>query len=183
MNELVARLRAFWDGLSPRERWILGVALGLTAATLVYLGIAAPLVDSVAHSRERVEAGERNVALMRQWRRQLDEVNGRLAAVEQRIASGPRENLRTTLDRLRTQSGISKFDSIDEKTTKPSDRYRETQMEVVLKSVTLAQIVKYLHEIETTPQVLSVKSLRITRRADDPELLDVRFVVSTFEPV
>lgn len=183
MSELLARLRAFFDGLSPRERAIVSVAAGLSAATLLYLAIVAPLLGSIERSRERVELGERNVKLVQQWRRNLDEVNGLLASVEQRISSGPRENLRTALDRLRTQSGIAKFESIDEKTTKPGDRYRETQMEVVLKSVTLVQIVRYLHELESTPQLLSVKRLRITRRADDPEFLDVRFVVSSFEPI
>jgi hypothetical protein len=43
--------------------------------------------------------------------------------------------------------------------------------------------VTYLHQIETAPQVLSVKSLRIRTRQDKPELLDVTFTVSSFEPL
>ena len=183
MSELWQRFLGIWDGLSVRERSIVSAAAGLFALTVLYLGLVSPVLSSIERARARAEQEGHNLELVRQWRRQLEEVNSRLASVERRIASGPRENLRTTLDRLRTQAGISKFESIDEKASKPSEEYRETQMEVVLKSITLAQLVKYLHEIESTPQLLSVKRLRIARRTDDPELLDVRFVVSSFESV
>ena len=63
-----------------------------------------------------------------------------------------------------------------------SDRYRETKVQVVLKSVTLSQTVNYLHRIESSEQLLSVKSLRLRTRAESPELLDVTFTVSSFEP-
>jgi hypothetical protein len=43
--------------------------------------------------------------------------------------------------------------------------------------------VTYLHQIEDTPQVLSVKSLRIRSRPDRSGLLDVNFTVSSFEPL
>jgi len=43
--------------------------------------------------------------------------------------------------------------------------------------------VSYLHEIERTPQPLSVKALRIRTRQEKPEFLDVTFTVSSFEPL
>jgi hypothetical protein len=65
----------------------------------------------------------------------------------------------------------------------PGDRYRESKVEVALERVTLSQTVNYLHQIEASPQVLSVKSLRVRKRPDNPELLDVSFTVSSFEPL
>ena len=41
----------------------------------------------------------------------------------------------------------------------------------------------YLNQIESSEQVLSVKSLRIRTRKDKPSFLDVTFTVSTFEPL
>jgi hypothetical protein len=43
--------------------------------------------------------------------------------------------------------------------------------------------VSYLHEIESSEEVLSVKSLRMRTRKDRPDFLDVTFTVSTFEPI
>ena len=72
---------------------------------------------------------------------------------------------------------------MEPRTSPASDAYRETKVRSALENVTLAQPVNYLHEIERAPQVLSVKSLRIRTRKDKPELLDVTFTVSSFEPV
>ena len=63
------------------------------------------------------------------------------------------------------------------------DRYRETKVEVSLKGVSLPQTVAYLHEIEGSGELLTVKSLRLRTRADKPELLDVVFTVSSFERI
>ena len=62
-------------------------------------------------------------------------------------------------------------------------KYRETKVEVGLRNATLAQTVHYLHQIDIAPQALSVKSLRIRTRAEQPDLLDVTFTVSSFEPI
>ena len=64
-----------------------------------------------------------------------------------------------------------------------NDRYRETRVEVGLKGVTLPQTVSYLHAIESSRDLLTVKSLRIRTRSDKPELLDVVFTVSSFERI
>lgn len=182
MSELLARVRAVLEGLAPRERILVAAAAAVVLLAVLFLGVVQPFLSAIDRSRERALQAERELELVQQLRRQLDEVGARLERVEGRIRKGPRENLRTTLDRLRTAAGIQKFDSIDERARKPSDGYQETQMEVVLKSVTLAQVVRYLHEIETAPQVLSVKRLRINTRSDQRDLLDVRFVVSSFDP-
>ena len=41
----------------------------------------------------------------------------------------------------------------------------------------------YLHKIEDSDRLLTVKSLRIKGRSDKSDLLDVSFHVSTFEPL
>jgi hypothetical protein len=64
-----------------------------------------------------------------------------------------------------------------------NEQYNETKMEVTLKQVDLPRTVRYLHEIESTPDLLSVKSLRVRIRPDKSELLDVTFTVSSFEPL
>jgi len=72
---------------------------------------------------------------------------------------------------------------MEPRTSKPSDAYEETKVQVVLKSQTLAQVVNYLHRIESAAHLLSIKTLRIRTRADKPELLDVTFTVSSLEPI
>ncbi len=81
-----------------------------------------------------------------------------------------------------TESTCS-VDSMEPRSAPADDDYRETKVQVTLKGQTLAQVVRYLHGVENAPQPLSIKSLRIRTRADKPELLDVTFTVSSFEPI
>lgn len=182
MRPWIDALRAAFERLSRREQVLVAATGSVFLVLLLVFGAIQPLVAAVDRSAERAEDAARRYELARQWRARLDQVNARLAAVERRIASDPERNLRSILDRLRSQAGISKFDSIDERPGRTTQGYRETQLEIVLSGVTLAQVVKYLHAIESAPEVLSVKRLRVAIRAQDDELLDVRFTVSAFEP-
>ena len=76
-----------------------------------------------------------------------------------------------------------KVESMEPQASPDHSKYRETKVEVGLRNVTLAQTVHYLHQIDIAPQALSVKSLRIRTRAEQPDLLDVTFTVSSFEPI
>ena len=122
------------------------------------------------------------IRLMKRLRREFDDVNHRLTAVEERIGKGSKGNLRTTLETLARQAAVT-IESMEPQASPANDRYRETKVEVGLKQVSLPQTVLYLHEIESTEQVLSVKALRIRTRVDQPDLLDVTFTVSSFEPL
>lgn len=182
MNELLARLRAFAGTLAPRERLLVGAALAVLGLTIFYLLLARPALSARASAAARVATAEQELEAMLRLRREFDEVNGRLSSVESRIQQGPRGNIFTSLEALAQQAAI-KVDSMEPQAAAAGERYRETKVQVVLKAVTLSQTVQYLQGIESAPQVLSVKSLRVRTRQDKPELLDVTFTVSSFEPV
>lgn len=182
MNALWARIRAAFDDLAPRERILVGAAAALLAAALLVFGVVQPVLGASERAARRLATAENELRGVQELRARYDEMNARLATVEARIRSGPTGEIFTTLEELARQSAV-KVDSMEPRTSPASDEYRETKVQVALKGVTLAQVVNYLHRIETTPQLLSVKSLRVRTRGDKPELLDVTFTVSSFEPI
>lgn len=181
MSAWLARLRTAYEGLSSQERVLVLVAGALLALFVLFLGVVSPILRAAASATTRVETAELELEAMRRLRREYDEVHGRLATVEERIRSGPRGEIFTTLEKLASDSAV-KIDAMEPRTSPASDAYRETKVQVTLKSVTLAQLVNYLHRIDSSEQVLSIKSLRIRARKDKPDLLDVTFTVSSFEP-
>jgi len=181
MSELWSRLRTAFFGLEPRERMLVSAAGGLLGLALLYLLVVSPLLSAVGGGKQRLQAADQQARAMEGLRREFDEVQARLASVEQRVRSGPRGNLRTTLENLARQATV-KVEPMEPQASPTHPAYRETKVEVGLRGVTLSQTVNYLHQIETAPQALSVKSLRIRKRPDRPDLLDVTFTVSSFEP-
>lgn len=182
MKELISRIRAALANLSPRERALVGAAGGIFVLLVLVVGVVNPLLSASSRAAERVEAAEAELRAVQVLRSQFDEVDARMASVEQRIKSGPRGEIFTTLEKLAKDSAV-RVDSMEPRTSPASNDYRETKVQVVLRGVTLAQMVSYLRRIESAPQLLSIKSLRIRTRADKPELLDVNFTVSSFEAI
>ena len=181
MNSLFDRLRNALASLAPRERLLLGGAGGVLLLTILWLAVAMPAIASIRNAEERVVAAERDLASADRLQRALNEIHGRLGTVENRIREGPKGNIFTTLEDLARQSAV-KVESMEPQAAPAQENYKETKVQVVLKQVTLAQAVAFLHGVESSQQLLSVKSLRIRTRAEQKEdMLDVTFTVSSFE--
>ena len=182
MRELWRRVTAAFEGLSRNERLLVSVAGGLLVVTLLWFGLAMPLLAAARNASQNAATAEQQVEMVRALRTRFDEVSGRLGAVEARIQGGPQGEIFTTLEQMASQSAV-KIDSMEPRTSPASEEYRETKVQVSLKGVTLAQLVSFLSRIDGAPQMLSIKSLRIRTRADKQDLLDVTFTVSSFEAI
>jgi general secretion pathway protein M len=181
VNSWLARLRLAYENLNPRERLLVIGAGSMTVLALVLFGVVNPILTASTRAASRVTVAEDQLAAVVRLRQELDEVNARLGSVEQRIRSGPRGEIFTTLEKLASDSAV-KVDSMEPRTSPASDDFKETKVQVVLKGVSLAQLVNYMHRIEASVQVLSIKSLRVRTRKDNPDMLDATFTVSSFEP-
>jgi len=182
VKELIARIRATLANLSPRERLLVVAAGGVFVVFILLVGVVNPVISASSRASRRVEAAEQELRAVQILRSRYDELNARTVSVEQRIRSGPQGEIFTILESLARASAVT-VDSMEPRTSAASDDYRETKVQVILRGVTLAQLVNYLQRIESAPQLLSIKSLRIRTRSDKPELLDVNFTVSSFEAI
>lgn len=180
MNEWLNRLRAWFDGLARREKLLVTATLAVTGVVLIAVALVQPLLDARSAAAERAVLAKQQYASVKELRARFDEVNGRLIGVEQQIQNGPQGNLLATLQDLAQQSAV-KVDSIEPRNSPASPPYRETKLQVTLANASLPQVVRYLHLIETAPQLLSVKSLRLRTRTDQSDMLEVTFTVSSFE--
>lgn len=185
MSDLFSQLQTAWTNLSQREQVLVGSAAGLAAIAILWYAALAPLLGVASSAASGVTAAEEQLEAMKRLRREYDDVTQRLSHVEKRIsAKGQNSNILTLLESLAATSGV-KIESMNQRQSANNDVYRETKVEVELKKVTLTQTVDYLHNIESSQQLLSVKSLRLKTRNEKvaPSLMDVTFAVSSFEPL
>ena len=164
-----------------KKKSLAGLTLASLALALLWFALIQPVRSVVQNAESRVETAKQEVALSVQLKRELDAVGAELRLVEGRVQQGPRGNLFTILESFAAQSAV-KVTSVEPQAAPSHDRYRERKVQIILKEVTLAQTVNFLHRIESADQLLSIKSLRVRTRADQSDLLDVTFSVSSFEP-
>jgi hypothetical protein len=181
MIELLAPLRRYLMERSPRERWLIvlaACALSVIALDAWVLSPLAARAERLAVETRRLEADLLGAARLA---REVRLLGAQVAVVEERIRPGEKTNLFTLLESLAQKSGVKdQLESIKPKQPSGNQRYPETRVEVSLTGATLAQTVRFLHEIESAPMHLIVRSLRIKSRGDAANLLEVSFSVSSF---
>jgi type II secretory pathway component PulM len=183
VTELWNRLRNAWGDLSLRERALVSAAVGALAAVLFYLAVVNPFVSAAGRAHARVDAAELQLETITRLDREYQEVAARMASVEKRIRENrSRQNVLTLLESLASKSSV-KIDSMQERSSPGHELYRETKVEVTLKSVSLTQTVAFLHSIESAERQFSIKGMRIKTQRDKSDLLDVTFTVSSFEAI
>jgi type II secretory pathway component PulM len=182
MQELLSQLRTAWDNLSSREQVLVAGAGASVLVALIVFALVMPFMSLADGAEQRVGTAEQQLLTMIRLQREYNEIQSRLGSVEQRIQNqSGAQNIRTLLETLAKESAV-RIEAMEERQAGKNDHYIETKVEVKLKNVTLNQMVKYLHNIESSQSQLSVKSLRVRAKTDKSQLLDVTFSVSSFEP-
>jgi len=185
VNALLAPLRAYLQGRSPRERWLLVAAACVVGLLLVYAAAIAPLQARANATTASTTELEAQVTRALQLASEMRSLQGELADVEARIQPGAKTNLIAVLSTLAADAKISQeqLESIEPKQPSTNAQYPETRAEVRLKGTSLEQAVDFLYRIETSKSHLIVRSLKMRTRGDasGAPVLDVSFSVSSFE--
>ena len=171
----------FFRNLQPRERLLV---LGASAALMVFLvfklAIDPMLKRSSDLDRQLVIAGRQlsELRTMQQeylrQKRVVDSINTQLKK-QQNFAIFSR------LEELAGQTGIrNKILHMKPTVSTPSEVYNEESVEIKMEGVTLEQLVRYLHQVESSPQLLKIKRLEVKPRFDNRQILTATFRVSAF---
>jgi general secretion pathway protein M len=171
----------FWQNTQPRERLFLGGAGAVLVLFLLFKFAIDPLFKrSTDLDRQIVTARRQLVELhtmQQEYQRQktvVDTINSQLKR-QQNFAIFSR------LEEFAGQTGIrNKILYMKPTVSTPSEMYNEESVEVKMEGVTLEQLVRYLHHIENSPQLLKIKRLEIKPRFDNRQILTATFRVSAF---
>ena len=171
----------FWQNMQPRERMFLGGAGAMLVLFLIFKVAIDPLFKRSADLDRQIVTARRQLAELRtmqqEYQRQktvVDNINSQLKR-QQNFAIFSR------LEEFAGQTGIrNKILYMKPTVSTPSEVYNEESVEVKMEGVTLEQLVRYLHQIENSPQLLKIKRLEIKPRFDNRQILTATFRVSAF---
>jgi len=171
----------FWQNLQPRERLFVGGAGAALVLVLFFMFVIDPLFKHSAELDRQIVTARRQLTELRtmqqDYRRQksvVDSINSQLKK-QQNFAIFSR------LEELAGQTGIrNNILYMKPTVSTPSEVYNEESVEIKMEGVTLAQLVRYLHQVENSPQLLKIKRLETKPRFDNRQLLTATFRVSAF---
>ncbi len=173
----------FLQNLGARERlFVVGGVVALLL-TLLYATVIEPLMTRSSQLDRQIAKTQRDVqelhALQREYqahKQVLDDINAKLRR-QKNFA------IFSHVEKLAGDTGIrSKILYMKPTVSTPIDAYEEESVEIKMEGVTLEQLIRYLYQVENSPQFLKIKRLYIKPRLDNRQLLTATFRVSTFTP-
>ena len=188
VNELRLRLAALrdrgldvWNRLTPRDQQVItwvGSALGtVVAVSVIFLGSS-----HLATVRKRIDTRTKQLVQVRDMRSQYNDDKGRLDAINVKLranAGPPRTFLEEKAREVHVEGSL---DGMRDLTAPPNDLFKSQVIEVKLKKVSVANVTRYLHKIETTGVGMSVRTLRLEPNFQDAKYLNATIEVLSLRP-
>jgi type II secretory pathway component PulM len=181
LRRFFADLSRYFQSLSPRERMLIGAAGGALA---FFIGTVAVVGTTRAiRSRETsIEEKEKLLAEVVKLSATFRQAEAERAAIEGRL-KGPGIRLFSYMEDSARKLNVEIGAMNDRGTTQKdkNDPLQESVVEVNLPRINVEKLARFLDDIERHQRVVKVKKLRLRRRGDDKEMLDVSVTVATYQ--
>jgi len=181
LRELLARAKAFYSGLKPRERYFILAGAAALVAFALALSLTAgkksgpkrSKVSTLYKQRDEFLAAADNYA---ELKRLLDKIDGRL---KQRPGSF---DLFAKLNELSDQTGVRPAVlKMDPGQSTSNDYLDEDYVDLNLQKIDLVSLVNFLEKIEAIPGLVRIGQLSIKTRFDNSNTLDVVMRISSYK--
>ncbi len=169
------RLADNWSRLSERDQQlvtILGTGGSIFLAGLLFF-LAAGHLSTL---RSDIDKRAKVLDEIRDMRGEFQIANDKLKSLEARLTTAPAP--RSFLEEKARETNVGgNIESMEDRGSPPNDLFKTQLIEVRLKKVSLANVTRYLHKIESSGAGMSVRSLDLTPNFQDPKYLDARVQV------
>jgi general secretion pathway protein M len=171
----------FWRNLQPRERLFLGGAGATLVLFLIFKLTIDPLFKHSADLDRQIVTARRQLVELRTMQQEYQRQKTVVDSINSQLKRQPNFAIFSRLEELAGQTGIrNKILHMKPMVSPPSEVYNEESVEIKMEGVTLEQLVRYLHQVENSPQLLKIKKLEIKPRPDNRQILTATFRVSAF---
>lgn len=170
--------------LSNREKISVAIAGVAIVLFIVLHFLVFPLMDKNKRLSRTLLARQLELAEIRELRETWNQTAEKTVRMKQQLASrSPEFSLFSVLEALAGKTGIKNQITYMKPSGTPvkDTGYRLSMVEMRLQEVTMGQLFTYLYGIETSPDMLVVKRLSITRGEQKTHLITAVFQVETLE--
>ena len=169
------------ERFSPREKLALAVAGGVVILTILIAGIILPYRAEMQGLDQRIASRQKQLVEVRTLVQRIKSMQGEAAAAERKLSAAASAPLVATLEGLVAGiAGKEKLLGIRPQPVTAPAGFRQEKVEMQLEKVRLEQLVQLLYAIDSARSALQSDSIRMRPRFEDPALLDVILVVSSF---
>jgi type II secretory pathway component PulM len=170
---MLDKISAFWNTLSRRDRRLMVVMV--TAITL-FVGyfVVTGIRSRVNRLETTVATKERDLDTLQTMLGSLEDNRAAIADLEEQLAGYSDFSVSGFLESTGEELKISdNIKGINDQGASEGEYFAEHRYEVVMKKVTLEQLVNYLYKIHSAPQPLRIDKLQVRANTRNREELNV----------
>jgi type II secretory pathway component PulM len=183
-SSLLKGIDRFLIRLSRRERRILGGGATVALLLIGYVIFLGPAWERMVQLDRLIPQKEKEVGEFANLRENYTSVSSGIQKMERRLPMqnqfSPLSFLEENATKNQMRANIAYIRPLAPQVHEP---YREVPVEVKVENVSLARIISFLSAIENAPHTLRIKRLSMKTRFSDPALMDITFVVSSYEKI
>ena len=169
------------ERFSPREKLLVAFAAGAVTLTILISGIILPYRAAMQRLDQRITSRQGQLLEARTLVQRIKGMQGEVAVTERKLTAAPSAPLVSTLEGLVAQiAGKERLLGVRPQPATAPSGFRQEKVEIQLEKVRLEQLVQLLHAIDSAKSALQTDSVKMRPRFEDPALLDVTLVVSSF---
>lgn len=180
LNEHLENLKNYYSRLSDREQMIFLISCCGGAVFLLFL-IYSIMLASNASLSSKITANRKNVQNVADLGAKYRAINLKVQEIDNMIAQTPVNfQLATELENLARNASI-KIESIKDRPEATHEFYIEKKAAVSIDQVQIRPLIEFLFSIENSDKPMRISTLQIKPNFKDPKMLNVNFIVSTFQ--
>ena len=177
-------LLAKFNKLNKRERFVILAAIGVSAIVLTAQFIVEPILSRTEQKKKNLLAKFAMLEDMQKYQAEYEELTQRAKLSKSRFRKRQRGfTLFSFMDRLAGETGIKDRISYmkPSKKTQKNGPYKISRVEMKLDAITLKQLTNYLYGLETSPNMVDIKKISITKKDKKQGLITAVLQAETVE--
>jgi len=170
--------------LNKREKYAVYAISGLIAFFILIQVIISPVINKRERLTRTLQAKTKILEEMRILQSEHGIIRERAGLSKKRFDARNKDfTLFSFLDRLADKSGIKNHITYMKPSTSAREKsgYKISKVEMKLQSITLKQLTSYLHGVETSINIVSIKRISIVKTGVKEEYVNVVLQIETVE--
>ena len=170
--------------LSKREKYSLYLAIGFIFLFAIMQFVVFPVIDKKAQLKRTLKVKTRALNEMLLLKSEYDSIIKKTAMSEARITQREKGfTLFSFLDKLAGSAGLKDNINYMKPTSlkQPDSPYKKSQVEMKLQQITMDQLTRFLHGIESSPNSILIKRLSISKKGKAEGTISVVIQAETLE--
>lgn len=173
-----------FKNLNKREKYVVYAVSGLIALFILIKVIISPIIDKRERMTRAFQAQTKTLEEMRRLQSEYGTIKEKARLYKKRFnARNKNFTLYSFLDKLAVQSGMKNHIAYMRPTTSDREKsgHKISKVEMKLQSITLNQLTSYLHGVETSKNIVSIKRISIVKTGIKEGYVDAVLQVETVE--